>query len=470
MNCFHCGEECDKDVLIFQEKHFCCSGCKTVFEIFESNDLSYYYELENTPGISPKINETRYDFLDNAEIADNLLEFNDEKLNIISFLIPSIHCSSCIWILENMNKLKKGIRSSQVDFPKKRVRISFNPQELSLKELVLILARIGYEPYISLENYDEKPKNIDRSLIYKLGVAGFAFGNIMFLSFPEYFEISEFWLDQFKHLFRWLMFFFSLPVVFYSASDYFISAYKGIRSKILNIDIPIALGVTLLFLRSTAEIIMNTGTGFFDSLSGLIFFLLLGRFFQQKTYSFLSFERDYKSYFPIAVTRIENREGVSHEEQVQVYKIKKGDRIIIRNEELIPMDAILIKGEARIDYSFVTGQAAPVRKVSGDKLFAGGRQQGGIIEIEALKEVQQSYLTELWSDDVFQKNKTSTFETLTNQISKRFTIGVISIALLSASFWMFHEPSKAWNVLTAVLYSLPVCNCAGRTLHSWKSS
>ncbi len=458
MNCFHCGEECDKDVLIFQEKHFCCSGCKTVFEIFESNDLSYYYELENTPGISPKINETKYDFLDNAEIADNLLEFNDEKLNIISFLIPSIHCSSCIWILENMNKLKKGIRSSQVDFPKKRVRISFNPQELSLKELVLILARIGYEPYISLENYDEKPKNIDRSLIYKLGVAGFAFGNIMFLSFPEYFEISEFWLDQFKHLFRWLMFFFSLPVVFYSASDYFISAYKGIRSKILNIDIPIALGVTVLFLRSTAEIIMNTGTGFFDSLSGLIFFLLLGRFFQQKTYSFLSFERDYKSYFPIAVTRIENREGVSHEEQVQVYKIKKGDRIIIRNEELIPMDAILIKGEARIDYSFVTGEAAPVRKVSGDKLFAGGRQQGGIIEIEALKEVQQSYLTELWSDDVFQKNKTSTFETLTNQISKRFTIGVISIALLAATFWMFHEPSKAWNVLTAVL--IIACPCA----------
>jgi len=458
MNCFHCGDKCDNNVLIFQEKHFCCSGCKTVFEIFESNDLSYYYELEKSPGNSPKINQTKYDFLDNTEIAENLLEFKDDNLNIISFLIPSIHCSSCIWILENMNKLKKGIRTSQVDFPKKRVRISFDPRQVSLKELVILLARIGYEPYISLENYDEKKSVIDRSLIYKLGVAGFAFGNIMFLSFPEYFEISEFWLDQFKHLFRWLMFFFALPVVFYSASDYFVSAFKGIRSKILNIDIPIALGVSVLFLRSTAEIIMNTGSGFFDSLSGLIFFLLLGRYFQQKTYSYLSFERDYKSYFPIAVTKIEICEGIAKEEQVQVYKIKKGDRIIIRNEELIPMDAVLIKGEARIDYSFVSGEAAPVNKISGDKLFAGGRQQGGIIEIEALKEVQQSYLTQLWSDEVFQKNKSGTFETLTNKISKSFTIGVISIAILATIFWLFYEPSKAWNVFTAVL--IIACPCA----------
>ncbi|MGA8854557.1 MAG: heavy metal translocating P-type ATPase metal-binding domain-containing protein [Christiangramia sp.] len=458
MNCFHCGEECKNETLIFQEKHFCCSGCKTVFEIFDSNDLSYYYELENTPGISPKISETKYDFLDNEEIAEKLLEFNDENLKIVSFLIPSIHCSSCIWILENLNKLKKGIRSSQVDFPKKRLRISFTAEELSLKELVVLLARIGYEPYISLENYEEKKSAIDRSLIYKLGVAGFAFGNIMFLSFPEYFEINEFWLDQFKHLFRWLMFSFSLPVVFYSASDYFISAYKGIRSRILNIDVPIALGVTVLFLRSTAEIMMNTGTGFFDSLSGLVFFLLLGRFFQQKTYAFLSFERDYKSYFPIAVTRIKNEDGIASEEQVQVYKIKKGDRIIIRNEELIPMDAIMINGEARIDYSFVTGEAEAVRKSSGDKIFAGGRQQGGIIEVEALKEVQQSYLTELWSDEVFKKNKTGNLKTLTDQISKSFTIGVISVAVLAAIFWLFYDPAKAWNVFTAVL--IIACPCA----------
>lgn len=458
INCFHCGEECLDGPIEYSDKLFCCTGCKTVFEILNSNDLSYYYDLEKAPGISPKIWDGKYDFLENEEIIEKLLEFDHGENQIVSFTIPAIHCSSCIWILENLKKLNKTIKSSQVDFPKKKLRISFSSNELSLKELVLLLSRIGYEPNISLENFEEEKKGVDRSLIYKLGVAGFAFGNIMFLSFPEYFEIREFWLDQFKHLFRWLMFSFSLPVVFYSGKDYFISAYKGLRSGLLNIDVPIALGIAVLFLRSTAEIAMDAGTGFFDSLSGLVFFLLLGKFFQQKTYSFLSFERDYKSYFPIAVTRIFSEEAKQKEEQVPVYKIQKGDRVIIRNEELIPMDAILIKGNANIDYSFVTGEAEPVKKKSGDRLYAGGRQQGSIIEVEALKPVQQSYLTELWSDEVFSKDKSSAFQTLTNQISKRFTFGVLSIAFISAIFWMMYDPGKAWNVFTAVL--IIACPCA----------
>jgi len=458
VDCYHCGEECRSETLLFQEKYFCCSGCKTVFEILDSNDLSYYYDLEKSPGISPNLKEGKYDYLENTEILEKLLEFDHGNTQIVSFTIPSIHCSSCIWILENLNKLHKGIKSSQVDFPKKTIRLSFSSEEISLKNLVLLLVRIGYEPNISLDNFEKKETGVDRSLIYKLGVAGFAFGNIMFLSFPEYFEINEFWLEQFKHLFRWLMFSFSLPVVFYSGKDYFISAYKGLRSGILNIDVPIALGISVLFLRSTAEIALDLGTGFFDSLSGLVFFLLLGKFFQQKTYSFLSFERDYKSYFPIAVTRIFSEEGKTREEQIQVYKIEKGDRIIIRNEELIPMDAILIKGKAKIDYSFVTGEAEPVSKISGDKLYAGGRQQGGIIELEALKPVQQSYLTQLWSDEVFSKDKNSVFQNLTNQISKRFTYAVLSIAILSSAFWIFYDASKAWNVFTAVL--IIACPCA----------
>ncbi len=294
-------------------------------------------------------------------------------------------------------------------------------------------------------------------MIYKLGIAGFAFGNVMFLSFPEYFEVSEYWLEQYKHLFRWLMFTFSLPVVFYASQDYFISAYKGLRSKILNIDVPIALGILVLFLRSTAEIIFDWGTGFFDSLTGLVFFLLLGKFFQQKTYSFLSFERDYKSYFPIAVTKISSVKE-RKEENIQVYDIKKGDRLLIRNGELIPVDAILIDGNAQIDYSFVTGESESVSKQSGDTLFAGGRQLYGAIEIEVLKSVEQSYLTQLWSNDVFNRDKSASFTNLTDTISKYFTITILCIAVLATSFWVIVDSSKAAQVFTAVL--IIACPCA----------
>ena len=452
--CFHCGDDCNSTIVSFNDKSFCCNGCKTVYEIFSENDLTCYYDIQASPGSIPKEIEGKYDFLSQDRIIEKLVEFDDGNTQIVSLYIPHIHCSSCIWILENLNKLNPEISSSQVNFGKKRVRITYNSDKFSLKDAVLLLSSIGYEPYISLDDFSTGKEHINRTLIYKLGVAGFAFGNVMFLSFPEYFQVDGFWIETYKPLFRWLMFAFSLPVVFYAGQDYFISAYKGLRSKLLNIDVPIALGIAVLFLRSTVDIIFDLGSGFFDSLTGLVFFLLVGKFFQQKTYSFLSFERDYKSYFPIAITKI--HEG--QETPIQVYDINKGDRLLIRNEELIPVDGILINGKARIDYSFVTGESETVRKRSGNKLFAGGKQTSGVIEMEALKTVEQSYLTQLWSNDVFNKNKEDGFTTLTNAISKRFTIVVLSIAIISTVFWLAMDASKALNVFTAVL--IIACPCA----------
>ena len=458
-NCFHCGDECKPDNIQHQDKFFCCHGCKTVFDILNDNDLSYYYDLEHTPGNTPLQIEGKFDFLENEAIVEKLLEFNEQGTQIVSLLIPSIHCSSCIWILEHLSKLNPSVKASQVNFPKKTVRITFSTEDITLQQLVILLSRIGYEPYISLDDTTKKTTKTDRSLIYKLGVAGFAFGNIMFLSFPEYFEVNEFWLERFKHVFRWLTFAFAIPVVIYSGQDYLISAYKGLRSKLLNIDVPIAIGILVLFIRSSVEIIMDWGTGFFDSMAGLVFFLLLGKFFQQKTYVFLSFERDYKSYFPIAVTKlVKGNLDTKTEVQTQVYDLEKRDRILIRNSELIPVDSILIKGNALIDYSFVTGEAEPVTKTSGDKIFAGGKQQAGVIELEVLKPVEQSYLTQLWSNDVFSKAKVSTVETLTNGISKRFTVSLLTIAIIATLFWLFYDSSKALNVFTAVL--IVACPCA----------
>lgn len=461
-SCYHCGDDCDVTTFVFDGKDFCCKGCQTVYEIFASHDLTEYYALQRAAGTSPREVRGKYDFLDNPAICEKLVEFSDTGLQIINLYIPVIHCSSCIWILENLHQLHPSVKSSMVDFPKKTVRISYNTGAFSLKDLVVLLTHIGYEPYISLDDYGKEKKALDRSLIYKLGVAGFAFGNVMFLSFPEYFDLAsskgsggEFWLNQYQGLFRWLMFTFSLPVVFYAASDYFVSAFKGLRSKILSIDVPIALGIIVLFLRSTMDIIFQLGSGFFDSLTGLVFFLLLGKFFQQKTYSFLSFERDYKSYFPIAVTKI-GPHGV--EETIPVREIERGDTLLIRNGELIPVDGIIIRGNSMIDYSFVSGESDPVERAVGDKVFAGGKQLKGALEIEALKTVSQSYLTQLWGNSIFSTDKASKFQTLTDSIGKRFTIAVLTIAFIATGFWLFVDSSKALNVFTAVL--IIACPCA----------
>ena len=453
-SCYHCGLDCGKKPIEFNDKIFCCNGCKTVYEILNANELSCYYDFENSPGSIPSDIKGKYNYLENEDIAEKLLEFNDGETSVVEFYIPSIHCSSCIWVLENLNKLNEGVSTSMVNFPLKTVRITFKNKSTNLKDLAELITSIGYEPYISLEDSDAKNNKVDKTLIYQVSIAAFAFGNIMLLSFPEYFEVDEFWLDKYKYLFRWLMFAMVVPVVFYSAKDYFISAYKGLKHKMLNIDVPIAIGISVLFLRSTIEISLNIGSGFFDSLSGLVFFLLLGKFFQRKTYDFLSFERDYKSYFPIAVTKIVDGKELN----IPVKDIEKADRLLIRNGELIPVDGILINGEASIDYSFVTGESDPVKKDSGDKLFAGGKQTSGAIEMEVINTMSQSYLTQLWSNDVFQKNNEITIKNITDTISKYFTIAILSVAFFAGIFWYFYNSSMAFNVVTAVL--IIACPCA----------
>ncbi len=460
LTCYHCGlEMSENETVWFDDKPFCCNGCKTVYEILNQNKLTQYYKINEAPGIkTEQIDQhikQKYAYLDEPDIEKKLLEFEDGPVKIVNFYIPNIHCSSCIWVLENLDKINPYITHSEVNFPTKNVRITYQGDHLTLRQIVEILASIAYPPLISLDDVEKDKKKNNKKLLYQLAIAGFAFGNIMLMSLPEYIQQQGFWIEKFAPLFRWLMFALSLPVVFYAAQDYFESALKGLRQKIVNVDILIALGISVLFLRSTYEIFTGTGPGYFDSLTGLVFFLLLGKYFQRITYDYLSFERDYKSYFPIAVTKIIN----GQEKITQIKDLKAGDRFLIRNEEIIPVDGILMKNKALIDYSFVTGESMPVEKEVGDKVLAGGKQKGGYIEIEAIADVDNSYLTKLWSREAFKDDKQQTIKTLTDKISQYFTFVILSIAIIVGLYWALtdHWSTAIW-VVTAVL--IVACPCA----------
>lgn len=454
ITCYHCGETCEEELIEFDDKAFCCNGCKMVYEILDENDLCNYYDLQNSPGISLKNRgfEEKFAFLDNKEIQEKLLNYSSENLNKIVFHVPAIHCSSCIWLLEHLHTLREGIINSRVNFVRKELSIDFNPAVISLKTVVELLATVGYEPEINLQNATEtKTKSENRRLFLQIGIAGFAFGNIMMLSFPEYlgFEGLNENIQRFMTLANVGL---SLPVVLFSASNYFVSAYKGLAQRYVNIDVPIALGIATLFLRSLYDIITYSGPGYLDSLAGLVFFLLIGKWFQSKTYESLSFERDYRSYFPLAVNKIIDGE----KQVVQVTELVEGDLIEVRNREVIPADAILMSAEAAIDYSFVTGEAEAIQKTNGDRIYAGGRQVGHPIQLQIIKEVSQSYLTQLWNSDTFQQH--SKYDTLIDNISKYFTFGVLLIASITGVYWFWFEPANILNAVTAVL--IVACPCA----------
>jgi Cu+-exporting ATPase len=427
-----------------------------VFLLLNENDLCNYYDLEKNPGIKAKgrFTDTRFAYLDNEEVILKLLRFRDQNQSHVQFYLPTMHCASCIWLLENLHRINPAIIQSKTNFQRKEVFIVFDETEISLRKVVELLAFTGYEPYITLNDGEKKKeKKISRTHIFKIGIAGFCFSNIMMLSFPDYFASGNIEMDQLKHTFQYLSLALALPVLLYSASEFFVSGYKGLRQGWLNIDAPIALAIMITFGRSVYEILTGTGPGYLDSMSGIVFFMLIGRWFQNRTYDAFSFDRDYKSYFPLGVSLLQD----GKECNIPVSDLKKGDMILVRNEEMIPADGVLRDGTASIDYSFVSGENTPVEKRKGELIYAGGKQIGPSIQIEVVTPVSQSYITQLWNNNIFH-NKKNKEQSFIHPWSRYFTYALFTIAFLSAIYWRVNDPAKIWPAVTAVL--IVACPCS----------
>jgi len=464
--CYHCGADCYEGYIGDGDKSFCCQGCHSVYTLLNDVQLCTYYQLDAHPGQSPDTLALsgKYAWLEDEKLVNGLIEFKRGDRSHVTLSIPSMHCSSCIWLLEHLNRLDPGVIQSTVNFPARTVAIAYRSDETTLRRIVEWMTRIGYEPVFTQgDAAKQSGQQQNRSTYYKIGVAGFCFGNIMMLSLPDYVAPTGF-ADEvgLHHVFMALSVLLSLPVIGYASSDIFASAWKGLRGKYLNIDLPIALAILVTFLRSLWDWYSGSGTGYFDSMTGIVFFMLVGRFFQQRTWQRLSFDRDYRSYFPVAV--MVKKQG--KELPTAVSEIKIGDRLVIRNQELIPADAILIKHPMEhpmehptmIDYSFVTGESDPIPHQPGDRVYAGGRLQGSASELEVIRPMDQSYLTRLWNNPVFKRAEQTDQTRYVEQINRWFTALTLLISIGSFIYWAPLEITRAMNAATAVL--IIACPCA----------
>ena len=460
---------------------FCCQGCLVVHDLLNESGLGQFYSVGRAPGVKVRRSTAReqWAYLDEPALQSKLFDFTDGRTSRVTFHIPAIHCVACVWLLENLFRLHPGIGQSRVNFPKREVAISFATEKIRLSGLVSLLASIGYEPSLTLGELEKRRASPARRRRWlQIGVAGFGFGNIMLLSLPKYFGLDAFSGALFERVFGYLSLLLATPVLLYSASDYWRSALLSLRQRVLTLDVPIALGLVALYSQSVFEIVSGRGEGYLDSLSGLVFFLLIGRVFQRMTHDRLAFDLDYRSFFPLSVTRktasqpsgrskgaqetskMEHKgAGNAGEERISLEQLEVGDCIVIRNGELIPADAKLVAGPAFIDYSFVTGESEPVAKEVSEYLYAGGRQMGGAIEVEMVKPVSQSYLTSLWNHETFRKESVRDFNTLTNRYSRLFTLAVVAVAVGAGLFWI---ASGQWprgiKAFTSVL--IVACPCA----------
>ncbi len=459
--CIHCGERVSYGGVSANGLAFCCTGCKTVYEILAEHDLCDYYARDDNAGISMKrrtVREDEFAILDDPAIARKLLTFSSPNLNRVVWTVPSIHCASCVWLIERFDRLERGVLSSTVDIMRKLVTIDFDPRVTSLRQIAERMASIGYTPLLRLEGEAPAEHGPTRALYSRLGIAGFAAGNTMMMYIAGYFAGTAGVERPLMTAFRMLSIALSVPVLLYCAYPWFAGARAALRGRKINLDVPVALGIAVLFTRSVFDIASGRGEGYLDSFNGLVFFLLIGRLFQQKAFDALSFDRTYRSFFPLSV-RVERGSGY---QVIPIEAVKIGDILSVRNGEVIPCDSILESEAGYVDYSFVTGESVPVECTKSEIVYAGGKVMGPAIRLLAAKNVSHSELAAMWdrsgdTSDAARSKRGTRFLRLSDNLGQWFTPIAILVSIVGALLWI-PDWAKAFNTFTAVL--IIACPCA----------
>jgi Cu+-exporting ATPase len=453
--CRHCGDPCGAHTHRTDAEVFCCAGCASVFALLDQHGLTGFYAAASAPGRSQKAGErrhpSRFATFDEPAVAERLVTSHGDQCRV-TLQTPSVHCASCLWLLEQLWRIEPGVRRAEASLLRRTVTVDFDPSQTSLRRVAEQLAALGYEPVVDAEPVADRVPAIRRRLYLQLGVAGFAFGNMMLFSIPRYVNGAPL-EPAFQRLFDTLNLLFALPVLLFSASDYFISAARAARARVVTLDVPIALGLLVLFGRSVFEIVTTRGEGFLDSFAGLVFFLLIGRLFQRKAFDAVSFDRTVRSFLPLSVQAV--RDGVAT--RLPIEQLLPGDAIVLRAQEVVPADSTLDQASGLIDYAFVTGEQEPVQVAHGATVQAGGRVVGETLRLVVARAVAHSHLARLWTDSVFARPKRHWLDDVLVRFGRAFTLASLFLAVAGALWW-WPDAGRAAEVATAVL--IIACPCA----------
>lgn len=451
--CAHCGVT-GASILRGAER-FCCEGCAQVYSILQDQNLLGFYEISDNRVRSLKEKPLAdYGYCDSEWFRRTFVRFPGRALWSIRMRLPDIHCAACVWLLEKLPEMLGGVTSARINYLRKQIDITA-ADSLPVSRLVQFVASLGYPPDFAKESAASRRLSAyDKSLLRKMAVAAFGFGNAMLFSLPEYFSAQ---LElSFSRTFMVLNAGLSVIVLVYSAGDFFRSAWRALRRRQIVMDVPIAAGIAAMFTRSAVDVVTGSSPGYFDTFTGLIFFLLIGRFVQSRSYAWLNFERDNLLFLPLAV-RVQTAGG---ETVTPVQQLQRGDTLRLLAGEIAPTRCRLVSEEGAADYAFITGESLPVMLQRGDVFEPGGKVVGHSVLLSVLEEVDQARLNRIW-ESAEPEDTAEPYvygSSFAERVLPYFTAAVVAIATGALLYWLPSDGARAWNAFSAVL--VITCPCA----------
>lgn len=437
-------------------KDFCCAGCASVYKTITELGLTefYNYQGENGKAVAFIPGEKSFDLLDNSEFLNRKLSAIEGDICQGTFYLSGIHCAGCVWLIESLPKVLSGVLMSRVNFSSGEITVRFDTARTSLRVISQFLDSLGYrlEATVNSENASSKE---DKKDLYRLGVAAVCTMNAMMLAVSLWQGIVTGIEEEYASLFRWFSLVISLPAVFYSALPFYRAAFSALRLRRLHIDLPISIALLGAFLISVLNTAINREHVYFDSVTTVIFLLLLGRLVQKRALKRARMESKIAWSILPSTTRclIDGKL-----EEMPIDTVDVGMKSVVLPHERVPIDGRVVEGESEIDLSVLTGETRLSPICPGDIVHAGALNGEGKIIVEILAAGQNTRVGRLLSKlDDYSQARAPILE-FTEKVSGVFVIGVLILATLT---FLLVAPGNLFEAVDRTLALLVVsCPCA----------
>lgn len=464
-SCVHCDEDVLSalfdDADIKKENPFCCHGCLTVYQVLHQKGLGSYYEIKQLSGIykrrSPiEAKSYQFTYLDDPDFIAEFSFKNNFGEQVMEFYLEGIHCLACLWLIEKLPEFLTSVISSKLDLDRSVVTV-FLKNGGHFSEVARELNNLGYRPHPLKKNQtiaDFKIKE-ERAALLRIGVAGAAAGNIMIYAVSLYGGASA----GFAQLFNSLTVFFAIPVLTYSAYPFYKNAWNALKNKTLSIDIPISISLIFGGVMGLYNLVEGVPDNYFDSLTALVFLLLLSRYFLHKIQEKGLAPQDLHFFYHSESVLKLNSEKNDDFIEVHPKFIKQDDVLKIRSGEFIPADGIIIQGTSNLNNSLLTGESFPVRVNPGEKVYTGTQNLNNELLIKVESTQESTRLGQILKNVENGWVHKSQIVNLSSKVSKYFTLAVF---LLSAILFyiLIQKGDTKYALEHAITLLIVTCPCA----------
>jgi copper/silver-translocating P-type ATPase len=463
--CVHCDE--NALTALFNEDDvekihaFCCYGCLTVYNIIHQKGLESYYDIKKQSGLykrrSPvEIKSTQFQFLDDAEFLSEYSYFNAYGGKTMEFYLEGIHCLACLWLIEKLPEFLDSVVSSKLDLERSVATVVLNNGG-SFSQVAKEFNNLGYRPHPLRKNQDASSLKIkeERLALIRIGVAGAAAGNIMIYAVSLYGGAS----DNFAQLFNSLTVAFAIPVLTFSAYPFYKNAWSALKNSTLSIDIPISIALILGGVMGLYNLVVGIPENYFDSLTTLVFLLLLSRYFLQKIQEKGLSAQDLHFFYQSESVLRADHANPSEFKEIHPKFIKVNDLLKIRPGEFIPADGIVLEGSSNLNNSLLTGESLPVKVHVGERVYSGTQNIDHDLLIKAEKTQEETRLGSILKNVENGWTHRSHIVDLTSKVSKYFTLAVFVLATI-LFIYLYQIGDTKYAFEQAITLLIVTCPCA----------